>query len=185
MKLSAYKRQGKSKGEKNKIRREGDIPAVLYGPKFPSENIFLKGPEINEILRNITPGTLGSTVFSLELDGKTREVIVKDIQYNITTYDPIHLDFEVVEKDIPVSVNVPIKLANAVDCQGVKLGGVLRAVIRQIKVRCLPKNIPSKFELNVKDLVIGQSLRLSDITLPENVTPIAQMEEVAVVVAKR
>ncbi len=185
MKLSAYKRQGKTKGEKNKILREGDIPAVLYGPKFSNENIFLKGPEINAILRNITPGTLGSTVFSLDLEGKAHQVIVKDIQYKITTYDPIHFDFEVVEKDIPVNVNVPIKLINGVDCQGVKLGGVLRAVIRHLKVRCLPANIPNKFELDVKNLVIGQSLRLSDISLPENVTPIAQMEEVAVVVAKR
>jgi large subunit ribosomal protein L25 len=185
MKFQAYIRQGQTKGETNKIRSQGDLPAVLYGPNFTNKNIFLKGAELKAILRNITTGTLGSTVFSLDLDGEKHQVIIKDIQYKITTYEPIHVDFEVTEKNVLVNVNIPIRLTNSAECQGVKLGGVLRTVIRYLKVRCLPKEIPSHFELDVKNLNIGQSLRLSDIDIPEQVTPIAKMNEVAVVVAKR
>ncbi|MGD2169911.1 MAG: 50S ribosomal protein L25/general stress protein Ctc [Chlamydiota bacterium] len=185
MKLSVFKREGNAKSVIKKLRRQGDIPAIIYGPKVDSEKVFLKGPEFEALLRKLEAGSLGSTLFSLSLENKEHKAVVKDIHYDITSYKPIHVDFEITSEDLPVNVSVPIELVGKEECQGVKLGGVLRPVIRFIKVRCLPKDIPSKFSLDVKNLVIGQSLKLSDIDIPENVRPLARMNEVAVAVAKR
>ena len=71
------------------------------------------------------------------------------------------------------------------DCVGIKLGGFLRQVIRSVKVRCLPKNIPQNFELDIRNLKMRQSKRLSDLVMPEGVTPLAATDEVVVVIAKR
>lgn len=186
MKLNIIERSHKKKRESNRIRRRGDIPAVLYGHGTDSQIITIKGPEFSAALREIPKGRLSTTVFTLTNEkGKEYQAIVKDIQYHSTTYDIVHLDFEVLEKDIRVNVKVPIECTGVIDCIGVKLGGVLRRVIRYIKVNCPPDQIPSFFELNVKDLGIRQYLKLADLTIPENVRPLAPLDEVAVVIAKR
>ena len=83
-----------------------------------------------------------------------------------------------------MNLNIPITLASVAECVGVKLGGFLRQVIRAVKVQCLPKDIPSEFFLDVKDLGIKQVRRLSEIVMPQGVKPLAKLEEVVVVVAK-
>ena len=116
---------------------------------------------------------------------KERRVILKDITYNPINYQVIHLDFEELHKDVKINMKVPIEMTGVVDCIGVKLGGVLRQVIRHVKVRCLPKDIPECFFLDVKNLDLRQSRRLEQLEIPETVKPIANMKEVAVLIAKR
>ncbi len=100
-------------------------------------------------------------------------------------YSVIHLDFEELHSDVPVTVKVPIEMTGVVDCIGVKLGGILRQVIRHVKVRCLPKDIPSCFYLDVKSLDLRQSRRLNDLEIPETLRPLVDLNEVAVLIAKR
>ena len=97
----------------------------------------------------------------------------------------IHLEFIELSDDVPVTLNVPIELMNIPECAGVKQGGVLRQVVRHLKVRCLPKNIPSHFELDVKEVGMYEKRRLSDISLPETVEPRMGLKTIAVVVGKR
>lgn len=186
MKLSVFKREGNAKSVIHNIRRQGDIPGVIYGPKFDSQKVYFKGSEFEAILRELRPNSLGATLFTLEMDNQIYRAVVKEVQYQLTKDKVSHVDFQLTKEDAPVTVSVPIEFTGAMDCQGVKLGGILRSVIRSLKVKCLPKNIPDRFLLNVKRLAIGQSLRLSDLEIPEGVTPLTRrMEEVAVVVAKR
>lgn len=181
MKLSVFER---SKGAINKLRREGKIPAVLYGQKSAGELISVPKEEMQTILRNMESGLLGTTVF--ELHGKhNRKAIVKEIQYHFATYEIEHIDFLMLQDDVPVTVNVPIQVVGAADCVGIKLGGFMRQPIRTMKVSCLPKHIPASFKVDIKDLDVLQSRRLSDIPLPQGVKPLAKMEEVAVVIAKK
>ncbi len=185
MKIKVFKRTGKSKGIVNRIRFEGDIPGVFYGPRKKSEKIFIKGADFAKIQRKLGAGNLATVLFDLEVEQETHKALLKGIQYHRTTYEVIHIDFEIVEQDLPVNVNIPIRCIHEADCAGVKLGGILRQVIRTLKVSCLPKDIPQKFTIDVKDLQMMQSKRLSDIAIPEKVKPVANMQEVAVVVAKR
>lgn len=187
MKLSLFKRSPGKKSESKRIRREGDIPGVLYGVKQEVQSIYIKGEELQAIFRTMKPGLLPTTIFTLtDEKGKSHQAIVKDIHYHPTSYAVEHIDFVLLDSDTPVTVNVPIMVLGAAECPGIKLGGFLRQVIRTLKVKCLPKNIPQQFALDIQDLQITQSKRLSDIVIPSSVRPMAKkMDEVAIVIAKR
>ena len=186
MKLSMFKRASGKKSEIKTIRREGNIPGVLYGFKQEPQNIYIKGEELQAIFRGLKAGLLPTTIFELQDGGKGCRAIVKDIHYHPTTYAVQHIDFMILEDDTAVNVNVPIIILGAADCPGVKLGGFPRHIIRTLKVNCLPKDIPQCFTLDIQDLQINQAKRLSDIVIGESVRPLAKkMNEVAVVIAKR
>lgn len=186
MKLEITPRKAKSKSEVNKLRREGFIPAVLYVKGKEGETLAVKSAEFAAFLRNVKAGHLPTTVFTLtDSKGKGRRAIIKDIQYNITNYSVIHLDFEELVDGEKVNVKVPIECIGMADCVGIKLGGVLRQVIRHVRVNCLPKDLPENFTLDIKELGIKQSKRLSDIEIPKNVRPLANLNEVVAVIVKR
>ncbi|NNM42843.1 MAG: 50S ribosomal protein L25/general stress protein Ctc [Chlamydiae bacterium] len=185
MKLTVIERVGHKKSDVKEVRRKGDIPAILYSPGTECENIIISGTEFSTVLREIQPGMLPTTVFQLNKGGKSFRAIVKDIQYHPTTYRVLHLDFERLHDDVPVSVKVPVRFTGAAECTGIKLGGFLRQISRYVKVQCLPKDLPTEFFVDVRDLGIRQSKRLSDITLPKGVKALAAPSEVIVVVAKR
>lgn len=183
--LSVQMRASTKKSDTKQIRREGKIPAILYSAGKPNVQLIVNGDEMGAVLRQMKPGHLGTTVFHLKLDGKEKRAIIKDIQYQLTTYNVSHIDFEELFEDVPVSVKVPIQCIGVAECAGVKLGGFLRQVIRHVRVECLPKEIPSHFAVDVQDLGIKQSKKLSDIAIPQGVKPLAKMDEVVVVVSKR
>lgn len=186
MKLKLLKRDSLKKSETKKIRREGDIPAVIYVKGKATDAIAVNGPEFNALLRTVQPGRLSTAVFSLaDEKGKTRRAILKEIQYAPTTYNVQHLDFEELFDDAPVSVKVPIECIGVADCVGIKLGGFLRQVIRYIRVRCLPKDIPQAFLADVKNMAMYETKRLGDLDIPQTVRPLADLNEVAIVIAKR
>lgn len=186
MKLNVKERQGLTKGENNSIRREGGLPAVIYSKGQANRLILINADEFHAHLRNVPKGHLSSKTFSLEDEKKkTTKVIVKEIQYHPTTYSILHIDFlELHDKQL-VSINIPLTLTGSADCVGVKLGGVVRPVLRYLKVKCFPKDIPDDFKINVADMKLGQSRRLTSIHLPDTVRPLMNLNEVAVIIAKR
>ena len=185
MKLTAKKRAGEVKSETKQMRREGNIPAVFYSPGQTGQLIEVNGVDFDAALRQIKPGHLSTTLFDLDVDGKTEKALVKDIQYDVTSYRVIHLDFVKLDEKVPVKVNVPIEFTGVGDCVGIKLGGALRQIIRKVKVKCLPQDIPANFQLDVRNLKMKQAKRLSDITMPAGVTPVSATDEVVVIIAKR
>jgi len=186
MKLKVVPRQGNKKSETSRLRREGLIPAVLYIKGKEGENVTVQSKEFGALLRSVKSGHLPTTVFTLvDEKGRERRAVIKDIQYHVTTYNVVHLDFEELLSDQKVNIKVPIECVGVVECVGVKLGGVLRQVIRHVRVRCMPKDLPSYFELDVKDMGLKQSKRLSDLTIPATVRPLADMHEVVAAIVKR
>lgn len=185
MKLETIKRNAQLKSETNRLRREGFVPAVIYHNGKAGDSIAVKDSEYQAIVRQLKPGHLPTQKISLQLEGKEIQAIIKEIQYHPTTYNVLHLDFEQLDDKVPVNVKVPIECTGVMDCIGVKLGGVLRQNLRHIKVRCLPKDIPDRFKLNVRELGMGQALRLGDIEIPQSVRPLARLKEVCVSVGKR
>ena len=181
MKLTISDRTTQKKSDAKKIRRADDVPAVLYGKGKAPRSIFVKGVEIQTVLRKIEPQLLATTVFELS-DGQ--RAIVKDVQYHPVSYAILHMDFQIVGTDL-VEVNVPIRIQGARECAGVAVGGFIRQVIRSLKVRCGLDQLPREFVLDITNLGLAEVRRLSDIAIPEGVKPIAQMNEVAVVIAKK
>lgn len=183
MKLKMNKREGAKKSELGEIRRAGNIPAVLYSPSKPAEKVAIDGVDLKTALRAIVPGRLSTTQFMLVNGNEEVRVLVKDIQYHPTTYDVLHMDLMIPGE--LVRVRIPIEYTGVADCQGIKLGGFLRQVLRYVLVECPGNRIPDAFSLDVRELVIGQSKRLSDLVIPEGIRSLANMNEVAVVIAKR
>lgn len=184
MKLTVAVRSAK-KSETKRLRREGKVPCILYSKGNQGKEISIDGIEFKKILNTTPTGTLSSKTFELQGSGISVKALVKDIQYNITTYDVIHVDFEELHEDKPVKLNVPLVCVNAVDCAGVKLGGVIRQVIRKVRVTCLPKDIPDQFEIDVRDMNLGQAKKLSALKLPKGVRTSANLNEAAVVIARK
>ena len=185
MKLTVFSRKESKRSQLNEIRRNGNVPAVIYGQGRDNENITIQGDDLRAVLRNMKSGLLATTVFELHDGKKTHRAIVKDIQYHPVSYAVLHVDFAVLKDDMPVTVNVPINVVGQGECAGIKLGGFLRQVLRTLRVTCLPKHIPAEFVLDITKLDVTQSLKLSDISIPASVRPLGKMNQVAVVIAKK
>jgi len=184
--IKSKTREKTTKGSVKQCRREGHIPYIVYSNGQTKEMGTVLKADINTLLRSIRFGFLCTTKLMLQNDaGHERPVVVKDIQYHPTTYEILHLDFLELEEGCPIKCKVPIDCINTVDCVGVKLGGMLRTVLRHVKVKCLPKNIPSHFEIDVKDLGMRESKRVEDISLPEGVKCLANPRDVLVSVVKK
>ena len=180
------KRASEPKGEAKRLRGQGMIPAVIYSQANSSESVSLSAVAFETVLRNLTPGFLPTTIFSLvNAAGKKIRAIIKDIQYQVTTYKVMHLDFLELQNDTMVEYNVPIECLGQADCVGVKAGGFLRSLMRHVKVRSLPPHIPSHFEIDVKNLGLNQVKRTSELAVPAHVQLLARPDDVIVTVVKR
>lgn len=175
------------KESKAKQLVRGDyIPFVMYASGTENTVGMVKKVDVQSLLRNVRPGFLPTTKIVLKDDsGKTFEVLVKEIQYKPTTYDVIHLDFLQLLPNKKVKVKVPVDLLNQVDCIGVKMGGFLRQVMRHVRVSCLPKDIPSHFEVDLLNLDVGQVRKVQDLQMSKDVTPLAHANDIVVNISKR
>lgn len=186
MKLSIKPRIHERKSDATRLRREGFIPAIIYHKEKEGEVIAVNQTEFSSHLRHVEPGRLSTTVFALDDGkGKARSVIIKDIQYHPISYTPWHIDFEVLHDNLPVKVKVPIVVQGEADSVGLKLGGMVRLVVRSVKIQCLPKDIPQSFVVDITTMNIGETVRLSDIEMPKSVRPLMKLNSVAVSMVKK
>lgn len=185
MKLTITKRANVRKSDTLNVRREGNVPAILYSAEDKPVDVVIQGAELQAILRQIKQGRLSTTILELSLEGTSIRALVKDIQYHPTTYQVLHMDLQKLNDKNKVRVNVPIEFTGIADCPGIKLGGFLRPVIRYVNIECLPAQIPASFELSVAGLGMKQSKRIKDLSFPNGVRSITKVDEVAVVIAKR
>ncbi len=183
-KLTISQRKDLKKGTTNQIRREGNVPGVIYGRGRPNESIVVNGSEFQAVMRGLEKGLLATTRFELHDGNQKRKAIVKDIHYHPVSYAVTHVDFAELDDQRAVSVNVPILVVGMADCAGIKLGGFLRQVLRSVEVECLPKDIPSAFTIDVRELSIGDAKRISDIAMPASVRARGNLDQVAIVIAK-
>jgi len=185
MKLVVQKREGARKAELSAIRHRGDIPAILYSEGKEGQKIVIDGSEFQKHLRSITLGHLPVTVFDVAFDGKEMRALVKDIQYEPTSYKIEHIDLMELKEKRVVTALVPVEFTGVEQCEGIKLGGFLRQVMRHIKVRTLPAKLPERFVVDIADLSMNGSRRIKELNVPEGVEVLAKKEEVIVVIAKR
>ena len=147
----------------------GEVPAVVYGDKKDPAFISLK---YLQIIKEIEKTGFFSTVFNLKLDKKDVKVLPREIQTDPINDKPIHIDFLRVTKDSKINISVPILFINEEESPGLKGGGVINTVRREVDLICKINNIPEKLEADLKDLEVGSVIHMSDIKLPEGVTPV-------------
>ena len=166
--LKAIKRDSKTIGELNSLRTKGFVPAVLYGGKNPNLKISIEEKLLNKIFNS---ESFLSTIINLDIDGKTEKVIPRDIAYHVTSDKPIHIDFMRIAKDSKIILQIPVTFKNNKDCPGLKSGGVLNIVRRKVELSCSAENIPENIVVDLANLEIGASIKISSVKLPENAKP--------------
>lgn len=180
IKLTASRRNEHGKGPSRRLRREGKSPAIAYGKELTPLAIAVSPKELKTALA----GPLGrNTVMELQIDGKDKmTVLVKQYAHHPVSREIVHADFIQIALDKPVDVQVPLKLFGK--CKGVVAGGILGQVYRTLPVRCLPQKIPAVLELDVTELGLNESMKTSQLPLPEGVSvTLSPDQTIAVVTA--
>ena len=166
--LKATKRTIASKGQLNKLRSDGFIPAILYGGKKDNISISLKKLQLRDIIKT---ETFMSKVVDIEIEGSAEKVLPREVAYDPISDEPIHIDFMRVAKGSTVILEIPVKLINMDKSPGLKKGGVLNIVRRKVELKCPAENIPDEIVLDLDNIEIGSSLKISAVKLPQNVFP--------------
>ncbi len=166
--LKATKRDTKTDGELSSLRSKGLIPAVLYGGKNPNLKISVEEKLLSKIFNS---DSFLSTIIDLNIDGQTEKVIPRDISYHVISDKPIHIDFMRISKGSKIILQIPVIFKNNKDCPGLKSGGVLNIVRRKVELSCSAENIPENLEVDLANLEIGTSIKISSVKLPENALP--------------
>ena len=166
--LKATKRTNTSIGQINKLRSDGNIPAILYGGKKNNINISLKKLHLENLIRT---ETFMSKVMDLDIDGNPEKVLPRDVAYDPVSDEPIHIDFIRVVKGSTIILEIPVKFINSDKSPGLKKGGVLNIVRRKVKLKCPAENIPNEIIVDLDNTEINTSLKISSVKLPENVVP--------------
>ena len=169
--LAATIRETKTKGEVKSLRSKGMVPGIIYGGEEPNQKISVSVKEVKNLLNK---ENILSNIISINIDGKEQKVLPRVIDFDTVTDEPIHLDFLRIVKGAKVILEIPVKFINHELSPGLKRGGVLNIVRRKVELRCPTENIPTELVVDLNNLDIGASIKISFINLPENVTPTIQ-----------
>jgi large subunit ribosomal protein L25 len=162
--LSAEPRERAGKGASRALRREGRIPAVIYGDKKEPLAIHVEERALNKLLGT---GHFMNSLVLVEVNGEKARTLPKDVAFDPVTDRALHVDFFRLAKGAKVQVNVPVVFVNEEASPGLKRGGVLNVVRFELDLMCDADKIPDEIEIDVTGLEIGDSIHISHVTLPE------------------
>jgi large subunit ribosomal protein L25 len=163
--LSANTREASGKGGARQLRINGQIPAVIYGHAREAQSLTLNARDLDKMLEHIQAE---STVIEVSVGGKTSKTLIREIQRHPFKRQILHVDFQELVAGEKVTVSIPITLTGV--AEGVRLsGGVLDQTLRELEIEVDPSNIPDHIEYDVTSMVIGDSVHVSDLKVPEGV----------------
>ncbi|OGS49579.1 MAG: 50S ribosomal protein L25/general stress protein Ctc [Erythrobacter sp. RIFCSPHIGHO2_12_FULL_63_10] len=165
--LPAEARDRVGKGASRALRRSGRVPAVIYGGKEEPTPIHV---EEKELVRQLMTGHFMNSIVMIELDGKKLRTLPKDVAFHPVNDRPTHCDFLRLSKDAKVEVQVPVVFVNEEASPGLKKGGVLNIVRHELDLICDADKIPGEIEVDVTGKEVGDSIHISELTLPEGST---------------
>ncbi len=174
--IAAKNRADTGSGNAGRLRRAGQIPAVMYGSSGKVYNLALDSLEFIKSTKGISE----STIVKINLDGQAHEAFVKDSQRSILDGKILHVDFYEVQKDTLLRAKVPVHVIGT--AVGTREGGILEAPLHELEVECLPRDLPEKIEVDVSALKANQSIHVRDLQLPAGVKVISNSDQVVALV---
>ncbi len=169
--IEASVRNTNTKGEVNSLRQKGEVPAIIYGGTEENQKIYLSKKHLRSL---IDQENFLSNIININMDGKTINVLPREISYDPISDDPIHIDFLRIVKGAKIVLEIPVRFTNNEKSTGLKRGGVLNIVRRKVELKCPIENIPTELVVDLDGLDIGTSIKISSIKLSENVKPTIQ-----------
>jgi large subunit ribosomal protein L25 len=166
--LIAQPRPDVGKGASRRLRRQGWVPAVIYGGQKDAESLSLVHKDLAHELAN---EAFYSSILNIRINGRTEKAILRDIQRHPFKPFIMHIDLQRVSEDQEIRVTLPLHFINEEQCRGVKQeGGEISHVLNEVEITCLPKDLPEFIEVDIIDLGLGETIHLSDLKVPEGVT---------------
>ena len=162
--LPAEARERAGKGASRALRREGRVPAVIYGGNEEPTPIHV---EARELVRQLNIGHFMNSIVMIDIGGEQVRTLPKDVALHPVSDRPLHVDFLRLSKDAKIHVNVPVVFANEDNSPGLKKGGVLNVVRHELELVCESDKIPGEIVLDVTGLDVGDSIHISHVTLPD------------------
>jgi large subunit ribosomal protein L25 len=165
--LVAELRDDQGKGASRRLRRQGKIPAILYGGGRPPRALLL---DHNKVLQQLDHEAFYSSILTIKVGDKSQAAILKDVQRHPAKRHVLHMDMQRVVEDEKIRMNVPIHFVGEQSAPGVKLaGGSVSRMITDVEISCLPRDLPEYLEVDISKLELDDMLYLSDIKLPDGV----------------
>ena len=166
--LDANIRETKTKGELSSLRDNGNVPAIIYGGEAQNEKVSISKKLLKSL---IDKENFLSNIITLNISGKTQNVLPREIKYDIISDEPIHVDFLRVVPGVKIRIEVPVQFINHEKSPGLKRGGVLNIVRRKVELRCPSEKIPESLVIDLDGVEIGESFKISSINLETDVVP--------------
>jgi len=176
--LAAVTRSGTGKGAARSVRREGRVPAVVYGGGLKPEPISVDFKDVNKL---IFAGHFLTSVFELEMDGRKERVLPRDYQLDVVSDRPVHVDFLRLAAGSRVRIGVPVHVENREASPGLKKGGTVNLVRHTVEVLAPADAIPEAITIDLTGLDFADSVHLSDLKLPEGCKPVSAKADLAIV----
>ena len=176
--LAAVARSGTGKGAARSVRREGRVPAVIYGGGVKPEPISVDFKDVNKL---IFAGHFLTTIFELEMDGRKERVVPRDYQLDVVTDWPVHVDFLRLIPGSRVRIGVPVHVINRDASPGVKKGGAVNLVLHSVEVMAPADDIPEAITIDLAGLDFHDSVHVSGVKLPEGCRPVSAKADLTVV----
>lgn len=165
--LIAESREDQGKGASRRLRRQGKVPAILYGGGRPPRALSF---DHNKVLQQLEQESFYSSILTVKVGDKSQPAILKDVQRHPAKRQILHIDMQRIVEDEEIRMYVPLHFVGDQAAPGVKLGGgTVSRLITDVEVTCLPKDLPEYIEVDVSNLELGDMLYLSDIKVPEGV----------------
>tara|TARA_B100000989_G_scaffold253117_1_gene201460 strand:+ start:266 stop:994 length:729 start_codon:yes stop_codon:yes gene_type:complete len=169
--LEANIRTDKTKGQLNAIRNSGNVPAIIYGGKNENQKISISKKLLKTLIEK---ENFLSNIITLSVDGKSQNVLPREVKYDILSDEPNHVDFLRVVSGVKIKIEVPVNFINHEKSPGLKRGGVLNIVRRKVELKCPSEKIPENLTLDLDGVDIGSSFKISSVKLDSEVTPTIQ-----------
>ena len=169
--LEANIRTDKTKGQLNAIRNSGNVPAIIYGGKNENQKISISKKLLKTLIEK---ENFLSNIINLSVDGKSQNVLPREVKYDILSDEPNHVDFLRVVPGVKIKIEVPVNFINHEKSPGLKRGGVLNIVRRKVELKCPSEKIPENLTLDLDGVDIGSSFKISSVKLDSEVTPTIQ-----------
>ncbi|MDR0233778.1 MAG: 50S ribosomal protein L25/general stress protein Ctc [Zoogloeaceae bacterium] len=183
--LNAQKRETQGSSASRRLRRSGKTPAIIYGAGQAPEVIEL---DHNQLYLGMRKEAFHSSLLTIELDGKKEQVLLRDYQMHAYRPQVLHVDFQRIDASRKLHQKVPLHFINQDIAPGVKLGGgQIAHITTELEISCLPADLPEFIEVDLKALGVGESLHVSQLSLPKGVTALTHGSDQTVVtcIAKR
>lgn len=165
--MSAAPRGDLGKAATRRLRHSGQVPAVIYGDNKEPASIMMVH---DDLMHNLENEAFYSHILSIEVDGNKEDVVLKDLQRHPAKAKILHADFMRVSSKSEMKMNVPLHFINEEAAPGIKDGGILSRLMTDVEISCLASNLPEFIEVDLTGLEVGDSVRLSQLVLPEGVT---------------